>query len=143
MLFGFQQSIEVNSKNEKSYGTITLKNMDFVLVAEPVLKQYECGFKYIKVNIKSHSLKIGEYDVEIKSEPDKKSQFQEIKEAKSSTEYMYEQVIHYELPEQLAETIKKGSENAFAHIQNTTWHLLAEHSDKIHVDSSILNLCYI
>ena len=56
---------------------------------------------------------------------------------------MYEQVIHYELPEQLAQTIKKGSENAFAHIQNTTWHLLAEHSDKIHVNSSILNLCYI
>ena len=120
-----------------------MKNMEFVLVAEPVLDQYECGYKYIKVNIKSHSLKIGEYDVEIKSEPGKKSEFEEIEAAQSSAEYMYDHVILHKLPEQLAQTIKNGSENAFAHIQNTTWHLFEEHSDKIHVDSSILNLCYI
>ena len=44
-----------------------MKNIEFVLVAEPVLEQYECGYKYVKVNIKSHSIKVGQYDVELKS----------------------------------------------------------------------------
>ena len=56
---------------------------------------------------------------------------------------MYDQVIHHELPSQLALMLKDGSENAFARIQNSTEHLLAEYSDQIHVDANILNLCYI
>ena len=56
---------------------------------------------------------------------------------------MYNQVMHHELPEQLAQSFKNGTENAFAYIQNTTWHLLSEQSDKIQFDSSILNVCYI
>ena len=42
---------------------------------------------------------------------------------------MYERVIHHEFPKKLAQILKNGSENAFERIQNTTDHLLAEHSD--------------
>ena len=56
---------------------------------------------------------------------------------------MYDRVIHHELPKQLAQMLKNGSENTFVRIQNTTDHLVAEHSDQIHVNASILNLCYI
>ena len=121
--------------------------MDFTLVAEPVLEltrgDSDESKKSLKVNIKSHSLQIGEYDVELKGEPGKKSQFELIKEVKQSAEYMYDRVIHHELPEQLAQMLKNGSENTFVRIQNTTDHLVAEHSDQIHVNASILNLCYI
>ena len=56
---------------------------------------------------------------------------------------MYDRVIHYELPKKLAQIIKNGSENAFKRIQNTTANSMAKYSDQIHVNASILNLCYI
>ena len=56
---------------------------------------------------------------------------------------MYDQVIHHELPSQLAQMLKDSSENVCARIQNSTEHLLAEYSDQIHVDANILNLCHI
>ncbi len=51
-----------------------MKNMDFVLVVEPVLasssdEASEKTFKNLKVNIKSYNLQIGESNVEIKSAP--------------------------------------------------------------------------
>ena len=68
MIFGFKQSVEVPQESNRGLGTITLKNMDFILVAEPVLESSD-----LKVNIKRHNLQIGEYDVELKGQPGKTS----------------------------------------------------------------------
>ena len=68
MIFGFKQSVEVHQESNRGLGTITLKNMDFILVAEPVLESSD-----LKVNIKRHNLQIGEYDVELKGQPGKTS----------------------------------------------------------------------